>query len=111
MKAKCGSLWCMAEQTSLLNGYSWMLQEKMGTAPEEQAEVVRDMVQKYVEGLCWVMSYYYDGALAWHASHVCHMVWICVLSNCTLHIPCLLWLYHHLLTCFSDLLNNQATQV
>lgn len=33
----------------------------MGTAAAEQGDVVRDMVQKYVEGLCWVMSYYYDG--------------------------------------------------
>ena len=45
----------------------FVLQEKMGTASEEQGEVVRDMVQKYVEGLCWVMSYYYDGAISWHA--------------------------------------------
>ena len=56
-------MFCQAEWF----GYLCVVQEKMGTAPEEQGEVVRDMVQKYVEGLCWVMSYYYDGAIIWHA--------------------------------------------
>lgn len=64
---------------------SFVLQEKMGTAPEEQAEVVRDMVQKYVEGLCWVMSYYYDGTIRQHFLPAV----LCSLSNLSSHLPLL----------------------
>ena len=38
-----------------------LLQEKLGVPPAQQQEMVQDMVKSYVEGLCWVMSYYYDG--------------------------------------------------
>mmetsp|Transcript_1910 Transcript_1910/g.4334 ORF Transcript_1910/g.4334 Transcript_1910/m.4334 type:complete len:1136 (+) Transcript_1910:112-3519(+) len=39
--------------------------EKLGVPVEAQADVVSDIVKSYVEGLCWVMSYYYDGCVSW----------------------------------------------
>jgi hypothetical protein len=42
------------------------LQEKFGVpAGPAQAAVIADLVKAYVEGLCWVMRYYYDGVASW----------------------------------------------
>lgn len=40
---------------------SLWLQSKFGVEGQEQRALVRDVVQEYVRGLCWVMRYYYDG--------------------------------------------------
>lgn len=37
------------------------MQEKLGLPAELQQEVVSEMVKAYVEGLCWVLAYYYEG--------------------------------------------------
>ena len=39
------------------------MQAKLGVEGAEQDRLRREMVKAYVEGLCWVMRYYYDGAL------------------------------------------------
>ncbi len=41
-------------------------QEKLGLPPGPQQEaVVQDMVRSFVEGICWVMEYYYEGVASW----------------------------------------------
>ena len=37
------------------------VQEKLGLPEAEQGPVIRKMVEKYIEGVCWVMKYYYEG--------------------------------------------------
>ncbi|XP_047316327.1 5'-3' exoribonuclease 4-like [Impatiens glandulifera] len=40
--------------------------EKFGAGTEEDLERVRKQaVQKYIEGICWVMHYYYQGVCSW----------------------------------------------
>jgi 5'-3' exoribonuclease 2 len=41
-------------------------EQKFGIADEEaQQELIADLRRNYVEGLCWVMRYYFDGVASW----------------------------------------------
>ena len=41
-------------------------EQKFGLSePEDQATLVADLRRCYVEGLCWVMRYYFDGVASW----------------------------------------------
>jgi hypothetical protein len=40
-------------------------QDKFGLPAGQQAGRVRELVRAYVEGLCWVQRYYYDGVASW----------------------------------------------
>ncbi|RMZ55310.1 hypothetical protein APUTEX25_003448, partial [Auxenochlorella protothecoides] len=48
-------------------GWKWRYYEdKFGVkSDEELAAVTRSLVSAFVEGLCWVMRYYYDGVASW----------------------------------------------
>jgi 5'-3' exoribonuclease 2 len=39
--------------------------EKMQAPPGQQDAIIRQIVGAYVEGLCWVMRYYYEGVASW----------------------------------------------
>lgn len=49
------------------DGWKWRYYEtKFGVKSEEElGGVVRSLVTSFVEGLCWVMRYYYDGVASW----------------------------------------------
>lgn len=60
------------------------LQEKLGLPEHEQAPTVREMVRKFVEGLCWVMKYYYEGGAL-----VAHLFQPCGIVGAVVHRICL----------------------
>lgn len=39
---------------------------KMHATADNEGEVIAGMVKAYVEGLCWVMRYYYEGCASWN---------------------------------------------
>ena len=62
------------------------MQEKLGLPEDAQGPVVRQMVEKYIEGVCWVMKYYYEGAHLILPPRACSMPWTLPASTC-LRLP------------------------
>ncbi|KAI3438142.1 hypothetical protein D9Q98_000583 [Chlorella vulgaris] len=67
-KADCFDEMVQHEEKLRLGESGWKeryYEEKFGLAAGEQAGQIRELVHAYVEGLCWVQRYYYDGVASW----------------------------------------------
>jgi 5'-3' exonuclease len=57
------------EEQIRLGDHGWKgryYEQKFGISEEpEQARLIVDLRRAYVEGLCWVMRYYFDGVASW----------------------------------------------
>ncbi|PSC72218.1 5 -3 exoribonuclease 2 [Micractinium conductrix] len=67
-KADCFDEMVEHEEKIRLGEAGWReryYEDKFGVPAGQQKEITRSLVQSFVEGLCWVMRYYYDGVASW----------------------------------------------